>query len=169
MSTADDFYQAAERVYGSGEAPDWPEVELPYMEMVEVMWEAERQQALWRSVVAEVKQQLLAQIGDHSFHDGEWLYRPTRRKARFLQDPAQLIRFLGDDPAAVTSVLKLDGPDPIRVTALRRVAESRGLDAGAVEDTLCRVEWGEPFLDKIRMDSDRCPEFVKRHPAGHLI
>lgn len=168
MSLLDDMYDAADLVYGSGEHHDWPETQLPYSELADLLWQAEKQASLWRQVVAELKAQLCAQLGERSFHDGEWLYRPTRRKQRFLHDKEQLLRFL-DDPHWAGQVLKLDGPDPIRVTALRQYAQVKGLDPETVEDTLLYVEWGEPFLDKIRLDSERCPQFVKQHEPGTLI
>ena len=168
MSVLGDFYDAADLVYGSGEHADWPEVEAPYLELADMLWQTERQIAVWRQVRDELKAQMLAQMGDRSFHDGTWLYRPSRRRRRFVQDPEQLLRFL-DDPHYAAQVLKLDGPDPIRVTALRAFAEWKGLDVEAVEDTLLVSEWGEPSLEKVRLDDRRCPAFVKERRAGELI
>ena len=155
----------------TGEAIDWPEelADLGALELADLLWHCERAARIWRDCAGHAKLLLLDRLGDGgTIHDGQWAYRSVRTRQRFVDDPVELLHFLGDDAPAV---LKLTAPDAVRVTQLRKVAEARGLEARLVEDTFLRSEWEEePSLVRVRLDDEaRCPRFVRDAAPGVLL
>ena len=70
-----------------------------------------------------------------------WMGRAKRRQ---IIDPSALIDFLADDWAEVIPVTK---SSRVKVTGLRKVARSRGMDADMVEDTFCTVKLAPTSLN----------------------
>jgi hypothetical protein len=129
----------AERAGLVNDADDWYE-----------WWsEAERLYRLTRLLREHINQRFAAHLGKDSLRQGDEVLRVGSYPVRKPVDPDPLWDFLGPDARLVIPI------ERVRITALRAVAERRGLDPEVIEDTFIDTTWSEPRLQVVPITKAR--------------
>lgn len=111
--------------------------------------EVERLYAAVRTIREYINNRFAAHLGRDSLRQGEEVFRVGSYPNRKPQDVDALWDFLGPDARKVIAT------ERVRITALRAVAEQRGLDPEVVEDTFLETTWSEPRLQVVPITKAR--------------
>ena len=154
-----------------GEWPDEPEsapvfAEFDIYELDEAMLEAKRlaQAARWLErwleglAVADLQEHGTIRIGDQVL-----VARPNRK--RVLINADGLADYLGADwkPAVRLG-------DNVRITAVRALAQQRGDDPAAIEDTFYEWQGTDDYkVERLHLGAARTPQWAKRIGQGERV
>jgi hypothetical protein len=117
--------------YDPWEEEPWPQG-LDAFDLAESLAEAERIHRIAKLVINRLRAHMTADVREHgAIRIGDQIYAPRPDRVRRLIDRDSFIEWAGPDLARC---VRVDGSN-VRITQVREVAEARGVDAQAVEDS----------------------------------
>jgi len=155
-----------DRAYGGDydwSEDDFPGTTDPY-DLDALLLEAQRVQRAARTVEQRIKEAFQQEVQlNGAVRVGGTVYGDKPAKHRVLQDPDGLAEFLGAD---WRRGLRVDMKN-VRIEGVRALAASRGLDAGAIEDSFFAWE-GEDgrVLNPLPVDGKYTPKWAKALKEG---
>lgn len=163
IDQAADFDRAYGTLDGYWDEEPWPEGLNPH-DLDAALLETDRVIRAARMVQARIRGVFQRDIATNGpIRIGSTVYGDKPDRTRRLIDEAGLKAWLGDDWGRV---VRVDAGN-VRMTGLRDVAASRGVDAGAVEDTF--FDWegdGGRVLSPLPVDGKYTPKWAKAMREG---
>lgn len=155
-----------DRAYG--ELPEWDEEPWPEgldaYELAEALSEAERWKRAAGHLIDRIKSVFTDEVVEHgAIRIGGTVYATRSSRTRKLRDPDALWAFLGDKAHLA---IRADSSN-VRISILKKIAEERGIDPQAVEDTFFTWEGEHDLkLNVLPADGKYTPKWAKELAEG---